>query len=354
MADAESMLLLGEQLLDRRVLRDALHCFNAAERMGAEADRCAAGRWMIFMLQGRFPCAWKESDSIRQRGKPDPHRFWNGEHIDGKRVIVRCLHGLGDSVQFLRYIPLLRNHASCVIVEVPPQMRDLAECIAGIDEVISWGEEAPAKPPKWDVQVEVTELPYLFRTEVQHLPIAKHYLRLPRHLVEQASDALRTGTGFNVGVVWSSGEWNPTRSIPFQKLRPLFEQSSCTFWNLQGGRVREQWNEAADLHNLQDAREWCNDTGPLKLAAFIAQLDLVLTVDSLAAHLAGALGCPAWVMLQRAADWRWMEEREDSPWYPSLRLFRQRKQGDWGSAIEQVQHALANHTTLARGHRAVA
>ena len=297
MNPANPWLLHAEQLLNQRHLPAALACFDLAQRKGAEPDRCAAGRWMIWMLQGKFEEAWRESDAILRRGAPTPHRFWNGESIRGKRVIVRCLHGFGDAVQFLRYMPALQSIASRVILEVPPRMLSLARCIRGVDEVITWGEAAPPQPPAWDVQIEVTELPYFFRTRQRDLPVATRYLRLPQQAQRSAAAAIRSPESIHAGVVWSSGEWNLTRSIPLADLRPLFEDPAVTFWNLQGGEVRDQWRELGSALNLRDTPALCADAGLVPLAAIISRLDLVITVDTLAAHLAGALGRPAWLLL---------------------------------------------------------
>lgn len=334
-------LLHAEQLLDERHLPAALACFNLAERKGADPDRCAAGRWMVSMLEGKFEEAWRESDAIRRRGAPDPHRFWNGESLRGRRVMVRCLHGFGDAVQCLRYMPRLQSIASSIVLEVPPRMVSLARSIRGIDEIVSWGEAAPSHLPQWDVQVEVTELPYIFRTRQRDLPIATSYLRLPQQDLRRATAALRNPATIHAGIAWSSGEWNLSRSIPLQELRPLFADQDVTFWNLQGGEVRKQWHDLSPSPNLRDAPELCADAGLVPLAAFIAQLDLVITVDTLAAHLGGALGRPTWLLLQHSADWRWMHARNDSPWYPSLRIFRQPEPGDWRSVVTQVRQALA-------------
>lgn len=337
MGEAEQQLQQAEQRLAERELTAALACFDAAEHSGADPDRCSAGRWMAHMLQGNCDGAWNESDAIRTRGTPDPQRFWNGACIDGKRVVVRCLHGFGDSVQFLRYVPLLRQRASHVLVELPPKMLEIARAFEGVDEVITWGEQSPA----WDIQMEVTELPYYFRTELRDLPIASNYLHLSRIGNRCARRVFSEAHKLRVGVVWSSGEWNLSRSIRLHELEPLFRLADLEFWNLQGGVVRKEWNTLPRQANLCDAPAYCADTGILSLARFIAEMDLVITVDTLAAHLGGALGRPTWVLLQECADWRWMVDREDSPWYPSLRLFRQRKQGEWGAVIAQVSGDLA-------------
>ncbi len=295
---------------------------------------------MTFMLQGHFEAAWKESDAIRLRGAPDPHRLWNGEGLRDARVIVRSLHGFGDAVQMLRYAPLLREQASQVAFEAPPRFVELAYLFDGVDDVITWGDGAPPQAPLWDVQIEVMELPYLFRTAITDLPFSTPYMRLPHEAVQHAASAMRRCCDLSkrcrIGMIWAGGDWNPQRSIPFELLEPLLKNDRIEFWNIQGGAAAQDAKGA----RMRDATAECGD-GLLRLAATMANLDLVLTVDTFAAHLAGALGIPAWVMLQHAADWRWMTERSDSPWYPTLRLFRQRQPQNWTGVVEDVRNALA-------------
>lgn len=341
MMDPESLLLEAESLLDDRRLHEAIQAFHRAEQHGANADRCSAGRWMASILLGRFESAWRESDAIRRREAPDPHRLWNGGSIDGKSVIVRCLHGFGDAIQFLRYIPLLRRRASRVTVEVAPRFLGIAQCIEGVDRVIAWGDGALAPAPHWDLQIEVAELPYFFRTELHSLPISTNYIRLPQSTLRSAVRCFSVSDRIRVGVVWSCGEWNLSRSIPLSALQPLFQDSRMEFWNLQGGAARCEWHSRSRIGNLHEAPEFCADAGLLPLACFMAQLNLVITVDTLAAHLGGALGVPTWVLLRYDADWRWMIGRNDSPWYPSLRLFRQDRNREWASVVARVRQELA-------------
>ncbi|MDQ1693910.1 MAG: hypothetical protein QOH85_1445 [Acidobacteriaceae bacterium] len=326
---AESLLTEANRLLEQRDLAAAMRAFDRAEAAGADADECAGGRWLVSMLRGNYEWAWRESDAIRRRGAWDPHRYWNGEPLRDKRVIVRCLHGYGDMVQGMRYAAASRELAAEMIWEVPPRMAELARYFAGVDRVMDWN--APPARAEWDVQVEVTELPYIFRTQVTDLPIAKHYLTLPESVLaefEVVSSELP-----RIGLVWAAGDWDQTRSVPLDLLRPLVDREDCRFWNLQGGAARE--GGQACLAGVGGCGEGC-----VALAATIAQMDLVITVDTFAAHLAGALGVSAWVMLQHAADWRWLARSESSPWYPSLRLFRQPAPGDWPAVTEQVGQAL--------------
>ena len=235
----------------------------------------------------------------------------------------------------LRYAPRLAALAASVVYEVPPSLLELAPYFSGIDEVMTWGEQAPPQPPAYDVQTEIMELPYLFRTEASDLPIAARYLHLPSPLLARVAARMGPRNLPRAGIVWAAGEWNPERSIPLACLAPLLAHPACAFWNLQGGTAR------TNLTALQDATSVCGD-GILALAATIAHLDLVITVDTLAAHLAGALGKRVFLLLQHAADWRWQSGRDDSPWYPTLRIFRQPTPGDWPGVVAEVCQALSN------------
>lgn len=285
------------------------------------------------MLLGELASAWNESDAIRLRSSDDPHRFWQGESLSGKRLMLRCLHGLGDAVHMLRYLPRLRSICASVTLEVPPRLLPLAPYFAGADRVITWGEQAPAEPPVWDVQVEVMELPYLFRTTLADLPIETLYLAVPNE-TQMAPRCMP-----RVGIVWSASEWDPTRRFPAECLQQLLATPGMEFWNLQGGSQHALTQVQGAIGRMRDAADFGD--GLLPLAAVIANMDLIVTVDTLAAHLAGAMGTHAWVLLQHRADWRWMHAREDSPWYPTLRLFRQPVQDDWAALTAQICEALA-------------
>ncbi|WP_263385650.1 glycosyltransferase family protein [Granulicella arctica] len=279
-------------------------------------NRIDAGLWQLNMSAGDFEQAWQASDRIHARNTPDPHRFWTGESIEGKDIVVRSLRGLGDAVQMFRYAPQLRAQARSVTWQVPPSLVELAGCFEGVEHVVTWEETCT-----WDMQVEITELPYLFRTTVAQLPIATGYLSVPFGLVDKHKP--------RIGLVWAAGEWNQSRSIPLAAFDSILSTVDCDFVSLQGGSNQET-----------DDRLETIGPGLLSLASVIADLDLVITVDTLAAHLAGALNVPAYMLLKHAADWRWMIGRDQSPWYPSLRLFRQPQPGDWIAPLEAVRHAL--------------
>jgi hypothetical protein len=344
-AEAERIAEAGDAALAAEDLSHAIALFNEAEPGVADPDRCAGGRWMAWMLAGDFEAAWRESDAIRRHRRPDPHRFWNGEDLRGRRVILRSLHGFGDAVQMFRFLPRLRQLTASLTVEVAPRLVELARCFDGIGEVITWGPDAPLEPPLWDVQIEIMELPYVLRATADALLPQQDYLHVPPSMRDHVARVLGPQRNPRVGIAWCAGHWNPSRSIPFAEMVALLEVGNVEFWSLQGEPERAAWTALGSPYTQHDVYA-CGD-GLLSLAAVVAQLDLVITVDTLPAHLAGALGVPCWVMLQRQADWRWMSGREDSPWYRSLRLLRQGKQGDWNGLIARVREELRRE--LGRG-----
>ncbi len=336
---ADHVLSEARRLLLERDLAGADAAYVLAAAHGADAEECAGGRWQIAMLRGDMEAAWRETDRIRALGRHDPHRFWDGSALDGKRVVIRCLHGFGDTIQMLPYVRKLLAIAERVVLEVPPELLALVQSslLAKQErlQVITWGPEAPIVAPAWEAQVEVIELPYIFRTVVDNLPLARSYLGLGAADVEEMARRMGGRTQPRVGLVWSAGEWNPSRAIAPAMFRGVLALP-MDFWSLVHPRHRE---EAAGIaEKLRDAAEL--GRGILPMAAAIANLDLLITTDTLAAHLAGSLGVRVWLLLPFAADWRWMDRRENSPWYPSMRLVRQPSPGDWSAVVTRVEEML--------------
>jgi hypothetical protein len=324
----ERLYTHAQKNLERMSISHALRLFNLAERAHFDPDSCAAGRWDCHMLSGNFELAWRESDSIAARGNPDPYRFWDAQSFAGRNVIIRCLHGLGDTIQFIRYVPIMRQQARRVIVEAQPALKSLLEEAQIADSVITWGEAEP----HWDQQIEVIELPRVFRTTVPSIPNPVPYLTVPCSV-----PALNNfGQRLRVGLVWGSSTYNPERSMALRDMTGLFAIPGISFFSLQAGPQRAElapWSsQIVDLYN--------ESACVLAMAGTLTTIDLVITVDTMMAHLAGALGRPVWTLLPHRCDWRWMLDRENSPWYPTMRLFRQRRPGDWMSVVRQLDRSL--------------
>lgn len=314
----------AEKQLRLRSLEQALRLFHVAEQQGFDPDACAAHRWTCHMLQGDFELAWRESERIAKRGNPDAQQYWNGRPLAGRKILIRCLHGLGDTLQFIRYAPLICKEARSLAIEAQPQLKLLLQESRIADEVITWGEPEPP----WDQQIEVIELPRIFRTTIESIPKTVPYLHVRSREENHSDPAPRL---LRVGIAWAAGTYNPARSIPLEELAPLFSTAHVCFFSLQG--------------RAEQISELCDESTPvLSVAQTLKRLDLVIAVDTMLAHLAGAMARPVWTLLPYECDWRWMIQREDSPWYPTMRLFRQPQPGDWHSVIQRVQLALETLT----------
>jgi hypothetical protein len=310
-----------------------------------EADATAWGR---AARRGDFEEAWRCSDRIRartaNRGDPSVPRhlqqIWDGTPLEGRRVLVRCYHGLGDTIQCARYLPALRAIARDVIVWAQPRVVPLVRTVSDGLAVLPLHDGAP--DVDYDVDIEIMELAYAFRTTLQTIPATVPYLHVPGIA---GDDAGRVGA-CTIGIAWRAGGWNPERSIDFTLLTPWFDDIGLDVrWrSLQfDGRDGERHPrlQAFEEKNLFDT------------AARMRAMALVISIDSMPAHLAGALGVPVWTLLPHDADWRWLERRADSPWYPTMRLFRQARQGDWEGVLGEVHQVLGkalNHQPH-HGHR---
>jgi hypothetical protein len=264
---------------------------------------------------------------------------WDGGGLSGTHVLVRCYHGLGDTIQFARYLPLLAERAALVRIEVQPELIGLLRSLPGnVDPVPLGGQEHPPARFGCDAEIDITELPHAFRTTLGTIPVAIPYLSVEPERSEAAARRLSEMPGrLRVGLVWAAGAWRPERSVPLDRLARLSKIPGVALVNLQRGPEYRSWRESpAALPMIEVfASDEIADT-----AATIANLDLVITVDTMVAHLAGALGAPVWLMLHFAADWRWLLDRSDSPWYPTMRLMRQKRPGDWDGIVTEVTTAL--------------
>jgi hypothetical protein len=292
-------------------------------------DAADAEEWLRLARRGQLAEAWKASDRIRARSPAASppsmprhcQRIWTGEPFDGRRVLIRCYHGLGDTLQFVRYVPAVKQRASHVTVWAQECLLPLIRTIEGCDAAVALHDGAPPVP--FDVDAEVMELPYVFRSTLETVPRRVPYVH--------AAVRRPTAPGLRVGVVWRGGEWDQFRSIPFATLAPLLDDVNVSWFGLQHAPRPSESHprlRALDSSSVIVTAEWMRG------------LDLVITIDSMPAHLAGALGVPVWTLLPRHADWRWLEQGATTPWYPTMRLFRQQRAGDWESVIADVQSQL--------------
>lgn len=294
-------------------------------------------RWMAAMRRGDFASAWAISDDILARRIGERVTFWHlprhlqhiwtGESLAGKRVLVRCYHGLGDTIQYLRFLAPLRALASEVILWVQPSLMPLAATAAGIDRIMPLHDGTP--DAAYDVDIEIMEIPHALRITASEVTGRMPYLSPPPSNWQPDRNGLRS-----VGLVWRAGGWDARRSIPAARLRALAAVRSIRLYSLQLDVTPEE-KLALPITDIS--------TGDVaQAAARIAQLDLIISVDTMAAHLAGALARPVWTLLHSRSDWRW-GETDGSVWYPTMRLFRQRHAGEWKPVIIDVMRAGQAH-----------
>jgi hypothetical protein len=300
--------------------------------------------WMWHMRGGDFARAWEISDAVlrSRRGAPCWHlprheqALWDGTPVDGRVVLVRCYHGLGDTIQFARYLPHLRQRAAHVILWAQAPLIPLLQTVDPGIEILPLHDGDPGVAH--DVDLEIMELGHVFRSTLETLPRGVPYIH-----VEPAPMSRRSMP--RVGLVWRAGDWAEHRSVPFDQLEALVALD-VDWYVLQGHPGLAE--RPAGFGTVAGERDL------VELARVMRALDLVITVDSMAAHLAGALAVPVWTLLRTACDWRWMVGRDDSPWYPTMRLHRQERDGHWEEVVARVAEELGGAYGNARARGASA
>ena len=320
----------------------AASCFRLALEAQPDSSLARFNLSSHLLLDGNFADGWREYEQrwlVRQfAGKREPFAQpqWRGEPIRGARIYVYAEQGLGDTLQFVRYVPMLAELGAKVILEVQPPLFELLRDLHPAVRVIVKGE----RPQEVDWHSPLLSLPGAFGTDLSNIPAPVPYLQADAGKCAAWSRRL-AADGLRVGVVWTGNPEHTRdrlRSIPFSQFRRLIGVEGTTLYALQKGLTvaqREELASAGKIIDLGAELEDFTDT-----AAIVANLDLVITVDTSVAHLAGALGKPVWILLPHVPDWRWLRERGDSPWYPTARLVRQTVAGQWDSVLDQVKREL--------------
>ena len=282
-----------------------------------------------------YESRWKTKKSpLKNRHFSQPQ--WRGEPLNGARILLHAEQGLGDTLQFIRYIPMVQAVGGTIVLAVQSRLRRLLAEIPGIADVLSWGDPLPS----FDWHCPLISLPLAFKTTLDTIPAQTPYLSAHHEAQMKVNGMVWPSGGLKVGLCWSG---TPTflddparfRSVPFELLNPLMLEGVELF-SLQIDEAVAQIATAP--RTIIDLSPYVSDMADT--AAQLQQLDLVITVDTAIAHLAGALGVQTWVLLPFTSDWRWLQTRTDSPWYPTMRLFRQPKPGDWKSVIAEASSAL--------------
>lgn len=330
--DAEAELCCRQALL--REPGHAKACFNLA---------------YVLLRQGRWEEGWPLLESrdwyAALQSRLELPR-WQGEPLAGRRILVGPEAGYGDVIQFARYAPLLRQlGVGHVAVLCPPALAPLLATLEGVDAVLAWDQPAEGG---WDCWVPLLSLPHLLGTRVDTVPAALPYLAVTPERRARWADRLPPAS-LRVGLVWRGSaqfENDAERSLPaLATLAPLWQVPGIQFVSLQKGAGEDEAREPPPGQTLLHLGTQIEDFADT--AALIDTMDLVISVDTSAAHLAGALGKPCWLLLPAyMTDWRWLQQREDTPWYPGvMRLFRQRQMGDWAPVVEELRRALVDWVT---------
>ena len=340
---------LGLVLRDQGQLSEAAWCFEQALKIDQRNGWARFNRATLRLLKGDLEGGWREFDSRWEVPGVIPRSFaqprWDGSFLAGKKILVYCEQGLGDSIQFLRYLPMVKDRCGTLIVDCHRALASLVAAIPWVDQVVECGAPLPA----FDVQIPLLSLPNLFGTTLENIPNIVPYLAAEPQLInkwrgklEKELASVRAGSSaterLRIGIAWQGDPRHPgypLKSFPLSFFTPLAEIEGVRLVSLQVGLPESQIGAASfpivhlgsrfDPFSLND------------LAAALMTVDLVVTLDSAVAHLAGALAVPTWVLLPFVADWRWLECRTDSPWYPTMRLFRQTEFGNWHEVFERIE-----------------
>jgi hypothetical protein len=262
---------------------------------------------------------------------------WRGEPLPGQTLLLWADQGMGDSIMMMRYLPEVRRRTGGrVIVECQPPLERIFRAMPEVNEVVLTGTAASRD---FHLQCPMMSLPFVLGTRLATIPDRVPYIPVPDDLVDRWRGKLGRIGAPRVGLAWAGRPALPKdalRSVPLRRFAPLFDTPGVNFFSLQKGDEARQVRETAwKIHDFMDEAGDLLDT-----AALVGHLDLVISVDTSVAHLAGALGKPVWLLNRLESEWRWMLEREDSPWYPTMRIFRQHSLGDWEPVILRVASAL--------------
>ncbi|KZB63508.1 hypothetical protein AUP42_20830 [Thalassospira lucentensis] len=322
---------------DTNRFEQAIKYFDAALAIDPDYVDANWDKALALLATGQYEAGWAGYET-RRKLADNPIRplesvpEWDGKaDLRGKRLLLRAEQGFGDMIQFARFVPLVGKRAAHIILECRSELIPVMRTIAGVGTIVEKG----AKLPPFDLHVPLLSLPHVMKiSEAElHRVSAEPYLSAPKG--KQARLSPPWGTVLKVGLIWA-GKLNPRdRSCPLEMLMPLMAQKGASFYSFQ---VDERRGDIARLGAnalITDMGEHIHDFGDS--AALMKAMDLVITIDSAPAHLAGALGVPVWMLQLYTTDWRWMVGRTDSPWYPTMRIYRQEAPGDWTLPVDHLK-----------------
>jgi Flp pilus assembly protein TadD len=318
---------------------NAREAYTMAYRLEPTNPTVAFNVSMYHLRDGNYRAGWPGYEmrwEVRQFSgmrRSFASRRWRGEELCGQSILVFTEQGFGDTMQFVRFLPLLLRRGARVVLRVQPALTTL---LAHFDPQIAVVPEDAEPCPETDWHCPLLSLGGLLDIELQRLPFATGYIRPSRDVVREWAAHIQSSE-LRVGLVWRGNPGftrDSARSLPFGVVEPLLSTPATRFFSLQKGVDPQEFRAAEEAGLLRDLAPHLHDFH--QTAGAIAHLDLVITPDTAVAHLAGAMGKPVWILLPQPSDWRWLHEPEQSPWYPTARLFRQRERGDWGAVMARV------------------
>jgi hypothetical protein len=335
MLEPPALLSLGSLLASHGRVAESVRVLRRALKIAPSLPALHTALSEPLLISGDYAAGWQEYEWRRHVANfpllPGPE--WRGESIQGSTILVHTEQGLGDCLMLARYLPLLTRRGGRVVLACEPPLIPLLRGMPAADMVVPVQQDPL---PRYDCWVLLGSLPLLFGTTLDSIPTPAGYLTAPA--ARTAAWASLLPHGRKIGLVWGGNPDLPgdkKRSVPFDKLVPLLDVAGARFVSLQVGERRAALRDKPFIVDLAD---WLTDFA--ETAAVVANLDLVIAVDTSVTHLAGALGKPVWLMLPHPPEWRWLLGRADSPWYASARLFRQQHPGDWTSVVAQIAAAL--------------
>lgn len=339
----EALNNLGNVRKAQGRIDEARDCYERSIAAGPGYAQAHYNRSLMLLADGDYATGWKEYEWRLQC--PDfaaaalDRPRWHGERLEGRTLLIHAEQGLGDTLQFVRFVPLMVDRGGPVKLEVHPTLVPLLKQSGFAEQLQLVGQDEP--PGSFDLHVPLMSLPGMLGITPENIPSAEGYLSADPQRVERWRGEL-AGGALKVGIAWQGDPTNrrdPYRSIPLERFAALSAVEGVRLFSLQKGPGRDQLADFAGRTAITDLADRIHDFADT--AAIMANLDLVISCDSAPAHLAGALGRPVWIAVALVPDWRWMYDRPDSPWYASVRLFRQQQLGDWTELFERMAAELA-------------